>query len=447
MLNEDGKNVISDSMKEKIDKHNVHTFYSLAKLYKLASTSETSLAYIERCFPIVVEEPNFLHLDIDTVVRILDSSELNIHSEVEVFNAAINWLEHDIEERSKYAKQLLLKVRLALLSEHAFEHISDCKSLVCKNIELCKTLKEVLLNQKTLFLASTDKYITSRYCSQNKFNVLICGGRNEQSLVVRNVHQVDGSTLNYVNDISEMKIERINFEAVSLKGEVYVFGGYKNRNGNVIQSVEKYSLLTNTWNKVAHMFDKLEGFCACAFMDKIFILGAFYEKGDKVTSSCFYFDIRQNCFIKVSKMIHARMSAACVVFQGNIVVSGGMNYYNDLNSVESYDVFANKWSLMPSTINSHRCHSLVVVKDKLFVIGDERNRFEVFDNVCKKFVSLKHPFIDYSKSVAIGNRIIVFKYVISTLLCYDVDKDEWSEESFELTEDLDGFSCAKLPLY
>ena len=136
MLKEDKSCEISELIEEKMNKHNVLTFYCLAKLYKLVTLSKTSLTYIERCFPMVVEAPSFLHLDVNTVLRILGSSELNIKTEVEVFNAAVNWLEHDIEDRSKYAKQLLLKVRLTLLSKHAFEHISNCKSLVAKNIEL-----------------------------------------------------------------------------------------------------------------------------------------------------------------------------------------------------------------------------------------------------------------------------------------------------------------------
>ena len=51
----------------------------------------------------VVETQNFLHLDLSNVAKILASSELNIHSEVEIFNAVITWLKHNIEERIKYA--------------------------------------------------------------------------------------------------------------------------------------------------------------------------------------------------------------------------------------------------------------------------------------------------------------------------------------------------------
>ena len=52
----------------------------------------------------VVETQNFLHLDFSLVAKILVSSKLDIHSEVEVFNAVVTWVEHNSEERSKYEK-------------------------------------------------------------------------------------------------------------------------------------------------------------------------------------------------------------------------------------------------------------------------------------------------------------------------------------------------------
>ena len=104
MLKDDENMKTFDFIKDKMNKENVFTFYSLAKIYKLSIISDSSLLYIERCFLIVVESQNFLHLDFSIVAKILASSELNIHSEVEVFNAVITWLKHNIEERSKYAK-------------------------------------------------------------------------------------------------------------------------------------------------------------------------------------------------------------------------------------------------------------------------------------------------------------------------------------------------------
>ena len=115
MLNEDENSNIFNCMKDKVTKNNVLTIYSLAKFYKLANFSDSSLLYIERCFQMVVKTKNFLHSDFSIVAKILSSSELNIHSEVKIFNAVFTWLKHNSAERSKYAKKLLLKVRFTLL--------------------------------------------------------------------------------------------------------------------------------------------------------------------------------------------------------------------------------------------------------------------------------------------------------------------------------------------
>ena len=73
---------------------------------------------------------------------------------------------------------------------------------------------------------------------------------------------------------------------------------------------------------------------------------------------------------------------------------------NDLNTVESYDVFGDKWLPMPNMMNNHYDHSLVVVKNKLFVIDCGRNNCEIYDNVFKKFVSFKHStFITFNRNV------------------------------------------------
>ena len=82
-----------------------------------------------------------------------------------------------------------------------------------------------------------------------------------------------------------------------------------------------------------------------------------------------------------------------------------------MDKIKSYDVFADKWTSMPNTIENYKFHSLVVIKDKLLVI-DRFIRCEVFDNVCRKFVSIKNqPITTHDKCVmAIGNKVVAFNY-------------------------------------
>ena len=396
----------------------------------------------------VVETQNFLELQFDIVLKILASSDLNCHSELEVFDAASNWLKHHSEERIKFAKQLLLTVRLPLLSDYALKHLSTSYSSFIEHNECVDILKATSVSKEKHFRNKSSNYYTSRYCNQNKFNMLICSGYDKNGINVENVKQIDGSNLNNVKDLPSIKEERSSSKAVCIKGEVYVFGGiiYNDTHRTLITSVEKYSPSSNTWNRVADIYDYRQCYCACGFIDKIFVIGG-YNVGLMDTKSCLQFDTKDNRWKEVAPMNESRLEAACTVFEGNIVVSGG-TFDGYLNTVESYDVIADKWSSMPNMVNGKSSHSLVVVRNKLFVIGDYKDTCEVFDNNIRKFVVLKSPEISYlNTAVSIGSKIVIFQHNTSSMSCYDADKNEWSEEPCELTEHLCEFSCAKFPRY
>ena len=243
-----------------------------------------------------------------------------------------------------------------------------------------------------------------------------------------------------------MKKKRKCSKAVCVKGDVYLFGG--DDSFTLIMSVEKYSYSSNTWNIVADMYDDRDSFCACAFMDNIFIIGGIKTWNSK---SNLQFNTKQNDWKEVAEMKEARSSAACTVYEGNVIVAGGWdNEINKMRSVESYDALSDKWSSMPNMVKGKWGHSLVVVNNKLYVVGLGKQTCEVYNSYCKKFVAIKSPQVDHLRlnhAISIGNKIFAFQNVTSSILCYDVDKDEWSEESCEVTNNISLFSCVKLPLY
>ena len=69
---------------------------------------------------------------------------------------------------------------------------------------------------------------------------------------------------------------------------------------------------------------------------------------------------------------------------------------------------------------------------------------------CYLFVAINSPPVEYvhlNKAISIGSKILVFQGNEESILCYDVDKNKWSEESCEVTEDLEEYSCVKLLSY
>ena len=65
---------------------------------------------------------------------------------------------------------------------------------------------------------------------------------------------------------------------------------------------------------------------------------------------------------EVAEMNESRYNASCTVFEGRIVVSGGDNFGQILNTVEAYDHVANEWTSMPNMIKERSSHKFISEK-------------------------------------------------------------------------------------
>ena len=86
LLNRNFESKFKKYIEDKIDIRNVFTFYNVINMFNLPTFSKTTFTYIERCFTIVVESPNFIELNFILVKKVLASCHLKLTSEVEVFN-------------------------------------------------------------------------------------------------------------------------------------------------------------------------------------------------------------------------------------------------------------------------------------------------------------------------------------------------------------------------
>ena len=402
----------------------------------------------------VVDTKSFSELDFRSVLTLIESSNLRIDSELEVFNAAETWLIYNFEERSKSAKSLLQKVRLTLLSNQCLKNLLDNESTFSVRDECAEIINKVLENKTSQNISNLIQ--TSRCCNHNKYSMLMCGGvdtRNNHT-VVNQVLAIDADDLNKTCNLPPMLQTRQDPYAVCIKGEIYTFGGYTptritaDNFQYVPQFIEKYSPITKVWCRVTDMYDDRIGFCACSFMDKIFFIG-----GSKRNSLQLH--TKNLKWKEISTTIRKRSRASCVVYEENIVVACGISGLDGSKTVESYDVASDTWTPMPSLVQGRDRPGLVVAKRKLFVIGGSPRTnmwdivcCEVFDNVSNKFIALKTPIFNANKAFSIGNKIFVFENCKSYVICYDVKKYEWSIElsGSELSY---FFDCAhvNLPLY
>ena len=143
-LNENKVSTVCKLLKEKLQIKNAALVYQFVNLFNLSPLKSSTLSYIKRCFTIVSDNESFLELELYLISKILTSSGLLITSEIEVFKVVDRWLNYNIEERSKYAEDLLLKVRLHLLSTETLRYLLIDSELFEKDDGCVKILNKVL---------------------------------------------------------------------------------------------------------------------------------------------------------------------------------------------------------------------------------------------------------------------------------------------------------------
>ena len=151
-----------------------------------------------------------------------------------------------------------------------------------------------------------------------------------------------------------------------------------------------------------------------------------------------------------------RQYAACTVFEGKIVVSGGLGY-SKLKSVEVYDHYENKWSYYPDMLEARHGHSAVSMNNKMFIIGGiiSNNSCEVFESFTRMFTVVKFQFSFFENdsanlNVSIGNKIYFFannEAKVVMICSYDVEQKVFSFKTCLEVDNTENFCCTKVPMY
>ena len=437
------------------------------------SSSKDALVYMDCCFLIISETENFLKLEISLLEEILSRSSMLVTTEIEVYQAVNKWINHDFKERVKFAKRLLHKIRLPLLSERTLKTILTEKNCFRENKDSLAVVNDILKANFYFYRNKPSKFFTARYCGHDSFDILCFGGSKRTKKIIYDDKILQ---IQHFDDCKNPKIisslagKRCGFEAVYLRGSVYLFGG-RGENYGIVKEVEMYNHLTKTCKVVSNIEDindcDLMNYAVCSFMDKIYLIGG-YDKKHRELNSCIEFDTKYFSWKHKSEMQERRENPASCVLEEKIIVSGGtqkpdddfvdfVNFYDvegkkTLNTVEAYDPIDDTWTEFPS-MNYSRCrHKSVVVKNKLFVIAGGTNINEVYDSTSKKFTVLK-PSFSLSNTrenclyvaFSVGHKLFTHFRRSSNIFCFDTTKGEWCEKPSEATKHLICFSAVTVP--
>ena len=437
------------SLKEKLTPNNACIFYNIFKLNYNKQSQIYCLNYIERWFCTIVKSSKHVELGFNLVKDIFLSPQLKITSEIEVFNAAHDWLEHDFFERSKFAVDLVKMIRLSLLPPSTSKKLLRASSFsVCAE---CKKYTDTLLSSSTKKqFGQTPTCFQNRYCSQENFNLVVCGWLKDDAKS-NLLYTLNGKKLSKATNVMKMMERKLFCSNVVIDENVYCLSE---------NSLSSYSMFTKKWKCLGKFTsEKRVDYCVCPFMSKIYVFGGVRRKN--ISRTCIVYDPKTCKWRQIASLIEPKTHAACSVFAGKIVVAGGEDWFfdfmhnkrlrNGTRTVQVYDHFSNKWSRMPDMLSARAHHASVSVANKLYMVGGNTRRCEVFDYFTNKFVNIEDKLPIYNpidllqQNVTIGNKIWLLNGRTLQAVIFDIENEKWSVMENFGEKNHFGFSYSKIP--
>ncbi|KAF7655630.1 hypothetical protein LDENG_00052950 [Lucifuga dentata] len=359
----------------------------------------------------------FLELSVQQLADFIGNDRLNVKQEDTVCEAVFHWIQHLPEQRRSDISNLLLRVRLGLMTPHYFLNIlvrnpvindsKDCIPIINdavvalfdykRNRNLCdysNTLTRPRLPYSMLLVTGGRNSILPA----NNFEVyddradrwvtMKSGGTDRAhhgSAVLNNFVYIIGgcNSFGHLNSVQKFSLVtrtscfvtcmifcRCYVSVAVLNGHIYAMGGLSEQ--TTLKSAERYDPETDHWTLLAPMHVKRSQASATALNGKVYICGGLHVRETLATAECYH--PHANQWTVISPMINLRCGLGVAAYRNRIYAVGGFNGHFILRSVEAYDPQTNRWRTVPSMFKARSFFGIEIMDNQLFVVGGF-NRF------------------------------------------------------------------------
>ncbi|XP_077293357.1 kelch-like protein 5 [Arctopsyche grandis] len=396
-----------------IDSENFLFIEEYAKQNGYLRLLEQAKIYITNNYLEIIQGEEFLNISFDRMSELLQSDDLKVITEEQVFNGLALWVQKDSDCRKKYLNTLLKHIRLPLLPIEFL--LNEVKPLCLDSVYCSQISWDILewyqkpekrsyltLNSKprkstkqTMLIVGDDSTEISDEIETYNLNVekwspyynlnkkitsfgavvldhkLIMIGGEFYGKTTNRVCSLDLAT-KQTSELKAIQKERERFAATVVDGHVFIFGGYYNNNINTLNSVEKYDLVSNTWTYVAPMLTARCEHDISVIGNEIYAIGGY--DGVNYLNTMEVYDIRSNNWTIAPSFIEKRCAHAAVALGDYIYIIGGFDKGTCPKSVERFNIKSKIWTRvadLPKVLNGHRA---VVFNEKIVCVGGQGSR-------------------------------------------------------------------------
>ncbi|XP_068726664.1 actin-binding protein IPP-like [Montipora capricornis] len=368
---EDIEVLCCDFLKHELDASNCVGIYQFADAHSCSTLSKSALNFIHRNFVEVSNQEEFLQLTKTVLLQLLESEELKIESEEQVFRGAMRWVLFDLSRGREALGKILERIRLPLISPKFLENYL----ITCQSASIQRMLSGILdgyRSYQSLSRGQQKVHTQPRRASRKCFYIIggynrRVGGRWSDTSSLYTVEKFD-SFLQTCDSFSTapMSFARSGHAVASIGGLIYAVGG--ENDSLIYDTVECYDPALNMWSLVAPLTAPRVACGVCVIDGFMFVLGGWV--GSEIAEDIERYDPDLDHWEVVGKVDTKRFHLGVTEMEGLIYALGGLSELGEeLKVCECYNPVSDTWLRLPD-MHHRRAHvGVAAVGDSLYAVG------------------------------------------------------------------------------
>ena len=377
---------------------------------------------IKDSFVEVSKSESFKKLPFEMLYEFVRSEDIRVVREEQVYQAVLIWINSPFHTAShnklNQMPDLFQEVRFPLIAGDFLRDILERDEVVKGDAACCDMVREAEKYVSQTRNPFTEPTYAARLLQPRKFmgqvNGIVCPGGWENDKATRKVYAYVASHTTWY-PLTPLPCPRYAHTVLPFQRSVYVIGG-RDETSRLVDTVFRFDTIANTWSSVRALPYHACAMAACVFQGEMLLVGGVGVNGS--LQSVLAYSNQGNTWRRVANMAHARGGVA-VACDGDVVYAvGGVRKtakgvgvgweqgigtkWEYLDTVEVFEGGTKRWREVGPAPNKRAYASAVCINKKVYVIGGQLQLTTA--HACKTVDVLDTTTGDWSSSVT-GNLV------------------------------------------
>lgn len=299
--------------------------------------------FMKQRFPEIALHEEFLEVEFKELVEIISDSHLNVRGEEQIYEAAMSWIKHNLEDRLQHIGEILQCVRMPLMSANYLSREVKNEPLVMDSFIgrgfLIDAMDYHLQKHYRLDLPSSDNIMTTpRQCPGLNY-LFAMGGSGPPALDNPYLDLCEFLDIekNEWKSVAPLTQRRCGIRVAQCGGYLFAIGGYSATNSKALAVVDRYDPMTDSWRSVAPINSPRRAFAVAVLNGYIYAIGG-------INGGMYYGSVERYCMKKnqwrfVQPMCVERRAVCATALNNYIYAAGETELKHDITCMRgTYNV-------------------------------------------------------------------------------------------------------------